>query len=99
MSKLSTILLKPAIHKSLRLVYVLKQMRTFYILISLRIILINASYLCPQSNLFAVDCVLTCSVHFSLLSRCATCFAHIILLDLLILITSGRVKSMIHQSC
>ena len=43
MSKLSAVLFKPAIRKSLRLEYVLKQMRIFYILIScsLRIILIN----------------------------------------------------------
>jgi hypothetical protein len=47
MIKLSAVLLKPAIHKSQRLEYVLKKMRTFSILISLRIILINASYLCP----------------------------------------------------
>ena len=64
-------------------------MRTFRILIScsLRTILINPQYLCPQSNPFPVDCGLKCSVLFSLFSRCATCFAHLILRDLLVLIT------------
>jgi len=44
MSKLFAVLFKPAIHKCLRLKYVLNQMRTFYILIFcfLRIISINA---------------------------------------------------------